>query len=354
MSNGGPERFKEGVLFPTEAEADDCFKTFGSQDPFPKIDPSLLNSADIYDYVAQTGMLAPFYPWAIKSASYEASLFGPLIWWNEKNEPQYKELKEGEIFVLKANSVAFVSVEPTLRIPDYIALRFNLHIKHVHRGLLLGTGPLVDPGFVGKLVIPLHNLTDRDWPIAGGEGFIWIEFTKLSPNARWDSSVSTEGRHGKYKEFPERKKNLKFLEYLEKAARTKPVPPIRASVGEFVTKLETVQAVAKSAVDKADEIRAFVDRRFRQVEVVSLVAILVAAILGLPPILSLIQESNAYLNEARSEMGVVDRRLDRLERQLQAMQKQLESAQKDEGETRERVGRLEHPSGFRSVPSTRK
>ncbi len=353
MSNGTPERFKEGVLFPTEAEAEERFKE-SCQDPFPKIDPSLLNSADIYDYVAQTGMLAPFYPWAIKSASYEASLLGPLIWWNEKNEAQYEELKEGQIFVLKANSVAFVSVEPTLRIPDYIALRFNLHITHVHRGLLLGTGPLVDPGFVGKLVIPLHNLTDRDWPIEGGEGFIWIEFTKLSPNVRWNSAISAEGRHGKYKAFPERKKNLKFLEYLEKATRTKPVPPIRASVGEFVAKLENVRTVAKSAVDKADDTRAFVDRRFRQVEVVSIVAILVALVLGLPPILSLIQESNAYLNEARSELGVVDRRLDRLERQLKATQKQLENAQKDESDTRERVGRLEHRSGPGSVSSKKK
>ena len=350
MSNGAPERFKEGVLFPTEAEADDRFKEFGSQDPFPKIDPSLLNSADIYDYVAQTGMLAPFYPWAIKSASYEASLLGPLIWWNEKNEAQYEELKEGQIFVLKANSVAFVSVEPSLRIPDYIALRFNLHITHVHRGLLLGAGPLVDPGFVGKLVIPLHNLTDRDWPIKGGEGLIWIEFTKLSPNVRWNSSISAEGRQGKYKAFPERKKNLRFLEFLEKAARTKPVPPIRASIGEFVAKLENVQAVAKSAVAKSDDTRAFV----RQVEVVSLVAIVVAAVLGLPPILSLIQESNAYLNEARSELGVVDRRLDRLERQLKATQKQLENAQKDESDTRERVGRLEHRSGPGSVSSKKK
>jgi deoxycytidine triphosphate deaminase len=153
MSNGAPERFKEGVLFPPvdEADAEECVKKCGSWDPLPKIAPSLLNSADIYEYVAKTGMIAPFYPWAVKPASYEASLLGPLIWWNEKNEPQYRELGEGEVFTLQKNSIAFVSVEPTLRIPDYIALRFNLHITHVHRGLLLGTGPLVDPGFVGKL-----------------------------------------------------------------------------------------------------------------------------------------------------------------------------------------------------------
>jgi hypothetical protein len=208
-------------------------------------------------------------------------------------------------------------------------------------------------------MIPLHNLTDRDWPIKGGEGLIWIEFTKLSPNARWDSSVSAEGRVGKYRAFPEHKKNLKFLEYLEKATTSKPVSPIRASVGEFVATLENVQTLAKAAVDKADDTRAFVDRRFRQVEVIGLVAILVAAVLGLPPILSLIQESNAYLNEARSELHAVDRRLDGLERQLQATQKQLAAAQKGESETRERVGRLEHSSerpeaAPRSMPSKKK
>lgn len=340
MSNGTPERFKEGVLFSTETEAEACFKKYRSQDPLPNIAPSLLNSADIHDYVAQTGMLAPFYPWAIKSASYEASLLGPLIWWNEKNEPQYKELREGEVFILKANSVAFVSVEPTLKIPDYIALRFNLHITHVHRGLLLGTGPLVDPGFVGKLVIPLHNLTDRDWPINGGEGLIWIEFTKLSRNARWDSSASSEDRIGKYKEFPERKKHKEFFWYLEKAQNARPVRSIRASVGNF-------EAELKSARQKAER----TERVVRRIEVVGLLAILVAAVLGLPPILSLIQESNAYLIGARADLQTVDKTLDALKRETVDTQRkaetttqQLESTRKELDDVRRRLERLEHSS----------
>lgn len=50
----------------------------------------------------------------------------------------------------------------------------------MHRGLLLGTGPIVDPGYWGKLCIPLHNLTDEDHRILQHEGLIWIEFTKTS------------------------------------------------------------------------------------------------------------------------------------------------------------------------------
>ena len=79
--------------------------------------------------------------------------------------------------------------------PDFIALRFNLQIQHVHRGLLLGTGPLVDPGFWGKLCIPLHNLTDQDYEIPKEEGLIWLEFTKttLPTDKTDDARVPLEG-----------------------------------------------------------------------------------------------------------------------------------------------------------------
>jgi hypothetical protein len=81
-----PDRASEGVLFQNQSTADDCFKLYGIKDPFPDIQPALLNSADIYDYIAETGMIAPFYPASLKPASYEASLLGSLIWWDENKE----------------------------------------------------------------------------------------------------------------------------------------------------------------------------------------------------------------------------------------------------------------------------
>ena len=95
------------------------------------------------------------------------------------NAPLVHEGDE-ELVVIAANSIVFVECDLDFRLPDFLALRFNLHIRHVHRGLLLGTGPLVDPGYWGKLCIPLHNLTDEDYLIPRTEGLIWIEFTKTS------------------------------------------------------------------------------------------------------------------------------------------------------------------------------
>ena len=51
----------------------------------------------------------------------------------------------------------------------------------------------MDPGFVGKLSIPIHNFTNNDYYIGAGEGLVYFEFTKLSwtnprdtpPNIGW-------------------------------------------------------------------------------------------------------------------------------------------------------------------------
>ncbi len=206
-------------------------------------------------------------------------------------------------------------------------------------GSLLGTGPLIDPGFVGKLVIPLHNLTDKDWCFRGGEGLIWIEFTKLSRNSRWKEREEDEHRCGVYKEFPGGKRELQFLQYLEKAAETKPVPPIRASVGEFLARLDESENIAKSAKEKAEETKQSVEARFRRIQLVGVLAILVAAVLGLPPILSLIQQSTAYVIAARKEFQAVDH--DRKE-QLRVTQEQLEATSKELQDVRGRVEQLEH------------
>lgn len=207
-----------------ETEAYKRFEAFSSKDPLPDIPPALLNSGDIYDYARITSMVFPFNgidgDEKLKPASYEIDFLGEIYYINEETDKIEKEiLVKGEPFILKKNSIVFVFIDTKFFLPDYIAIRFNLRINHVHRGLLLGTGPLVDPGFVGKLLIPLHNLTSEDYILHGGEGLIWIEFTKLSPNIKWDSSA----RNGAtYRHFPPSKRDLPAYEYFKKASGGRP------------------------------------------------------------------------------------------------------------------------------------
>ncbi len=188
------------------------------KDPFPTIPPALLNSADIEDYVLATGMIEPFDPTKLKPGSYVIAVNGEIHQWGVNGKKSVVPLrKEGDTFSLQPNSIAFVLLDTKLYLPDYIAVRFNLKINHVHKGLLLGTGPLVDPGFEGRLFIPLHNLTTNEYILKYNEGLIWVEFTKLSPNKNWVQAADTHARQGTYRVFPDDKKNLTPMDYIDQA-----------------------------------------------------------------------------------------------------------------------------------------
>lgn len=210
-------------------------------DPFPEIYPALLSASDIIKYVEATGMISPFYADSkqkhLKQASYAVRMLGKCIYWDEDGKKQEFDIKEKQEFTLKRNSIAFVSLEPRFRIPYYIALRFNLKITHIHRGLLLGTGPLIDPGFDGKLAIPLHNLTTNDYVLRGGDDLIWVEFTKLN--------IDNEKLKDSYVEFNPNKNISDVNDYLHKAYNGH---PIRSSIPYEINKAISIANSAKNRV----------------------------------------------------------------------------------------------------------
>jgi deoxycytidine triphosphate deaminase len=185
-------------------------------------------------------MIHPFRPEDVKPASYAFRLKG--LCRDEKGS--FVEIEEGDDFELKPNSIAFVTLEPYIRLPDYIALRFNLKIKNVYRGLLLGTGPLIDPGFEGRLSIPLHNLTANSYRFRGGETMIWVEFTKLSPNDRWMQHSNDQAPRDAelYVPFPADKYGRQLTEYLHDA------DPLRV----IVSSIPGVFTEAREAAEKAN------------------------------------------------------------------------------------------------------
>lgn len=186
-------------LAQSDGEAELRANQWKSNDPFPQIPPALLNSADALAYVKATSLIHPFAQEKLKGASYDVTIEGEVVYWDEKGEKQNVQLlNDGDCFDLRPNSIAFVTLQPTFRMPYYIALRFNLKITHIYKGLLLGTGPLVDPGFSGKLSIPLHNLTNNTYRFCKGDDLITMEFTKMSPNEKWVSSCNAVGHKEKY------------------------------------------------------------------------------------------------------------------------------------------------------------
>lgn len=299
----------------SDKEAAERYSRTREFDPFPNIEPSLLNSADIMDYVRNTGMLHPFLPTrqnedgkteeALKGSSYEIPIGGQCIYWDKDRTRIKIDLTKEEYFDLLPNSIAFVQVETRFRLPLYIALRFNLRIKHVHRGILLGTGPLIDPGFDGNLLIPLHNLTNNTYRFRRNEGLIWVEFTKVTRNSQWDKpehrpiKLERYSRKGQIVPFPPNKVDKDPCYYLDRANDGN---SIQSSIPIAIKNAERESEEARKESRQAIAIARETDQKVSKLKVlgalIATIGTIVTVVTIMLPILGLVQDSRTAMQPA--------------------------------------------------------
>ena len=295
-------RLCEFLALDDTSGADDRAKMWASDDPFPKVERSLLSSVAIRNYARVTGMVHPFSDARIKAASYEVGMGGSFIYWREgvrTDEP----IRERRSVTLPANSISFVQTDVKFRLPNYIGMRFNLQIAHVHRGLLLGTGPLVDPGFEGFLLIPLHNLTSSDYEIAGSKPLIWVEFTK--------TTFGQQGIGVGYDEaclpnflFPDRKKNRDADYYLVRANKgnqiASSIPDVIAQAADQAQNSAKEAIAAKEDAAAAKKLAEDADRLLFRIGVTGLLAAVVAVAAIFISALSVVQDSASTIRDAEN------------------------------------------------------
>jgi deoxycytidine triphosphate deaminase len=146
-------------------------------DPEPDVRGILLSDR-IEAYVKKYRLLIAAHDFKetnLKPASYSLTL-GAKYYCNGETA----EIKRGEYLVVPPNSFVIAGIEEQVVLPHWCAARFGLRVAYVYKGLLMGAGPQVDPGFEGYLGCPLHNLTNRPVRIKRGEPLAWIDFAKTS------------------------------------------------------------------------------------------------------------------------------------------------------------------------------
>lgn len=245
------------------------YNDFAAHDPFPEIPDSLLNSEDIIKYVLTTGMIDQFNIEKLAGATYTCDFSGEYFCWSNERIHRCKTLDFPDELIIKPNSITYLAVEGYFRIPLYIALRFNLRVPHVYKGLLLGTGPIVDPNFVGQLYIPLHNLTSNEYVIKKGAGLIDIEFTKLSKSNEWSLTPYLIGivNNLDFDQIPYLPKPIKegrkFSEYITRALNEDPLfykadseeICVSSSIPEEINKFQRcIDAFDRTLINKSNEL----------------------------------------------------------------------------------------------------
>jgi|RhiMetdeSRZDD1v2_1073273.scaffolds.fasta_scaffold58089_2 deoxycytidine triphosphate deaminase len=205
----------------SDAEAAEKAAKFLTADPFPSVPLALLSAAEIDDYARVTGLIYPFDSRSLKSASYEIHMGGEFIRWDGEGRRISETLSRGSRCIVPAHSLCFAQLEPYFRVPYYIAVHLSLRATHIHRGLLMGTGPMVDPGFSGRLLVPLHNPTAVDYDLDTTQALVWAEFTKTTFGFRPAEKEASAKRY--FPGFPPAKLNLSADAYLRKANSGNPI-----------------------------------------------------------------------------------------------------------------------------------
>jgi deoxycytidine triphosphate deaminase len=238
------------------------YEAFQTIDPFPDIPRALLHSGHLASYAIATGMIDPFEPSnLVKPATYAVPLMGPCRYLDEhgkrhafylSNDPtaRDREFEVRDKLDVKPNSICYITLKPYFRLPIYIAGRFNLVIREVYRGLLVGTGPLVDPGFDGHISIPIHNFTNRIYVFSADENFVYFEFTKLSwsnppslpPRPSWCPQVIED-----QPPFPANKRKRRTIDdYIVEATSGLPA---QSAIGEEIRNITQTSEATKARLN---------------------------------------------------------------------------------------------------------
>jgi deoxycytidine triphosphate deaminase len=137
----------------------------------------ILLSDRIRFYVDRVNLIHPFDEANLRPASYTLHVGSKYLDPGRSLEGDLEE--RGEV-VIPPNGLIYIRFLEEVNIPYYLIARFNLRVKQVYRGLLLGTGPQVDPGFRGHLGCPIHNFTDESKVLKFREDIATIDFEKTT------------------------------------------------------------------------------------------------------------------------------------------------------------------------------
>lgn len=88
-------------------------------------------------------------------------------------------INEAGYLLLQPGDFATVTVLEELRLSTSYAGRFGLRSKYARKGLIATTGSQIDPGYHGRLILGLTNLTPKPISLPYKDDFVSVEFHKL-------------------------------------------------------------------------------------------------------------------------------------------------------------------------------
>src|SRR6266571_6060158 len=135
--------------------------------------------------------IEPFEDKQLQPASYDLRVGEQGITTSSKKKI---DIKADGFLVVHPGDFAVVLVHEEIRLGPQFAARFGLRSKYARRGLVATTGLQVDPGYEGKLIVGITNLTPKLITLPYKDDFLSIEFHRLEEPASNPYSGPYQGR----------------------------------------------------------------------------------------------------------------------------------------------------------------
>ena len=161
----------------------------------------ILSDKDIRKYYQNSDntLIDPFNSADLKSASYDLTagnkyysysgrsrkkrFLGKSRGGSQKSKDENMiELKQGDKIKIAPRGSAIVISQEKLIMPEDLCATVSLALSLVKKGLIMAVQPPIDPGYEGKIIALLHNMSDENIEIDFGKHILTLIFYKLSSN----------------------------------------------------------------------------------------------------------------------------------------------------------------------------
>lgn len=141
----------------------------------------VLSKKEIEDYCKQNNLLTNYCPENIQTCSYDLRMGDQYYFYKKKHGDKVciSTLEKGKTLKIPPNSICYVITEETVNMPRNLTASISLSFGLIKRGVMLAAQPPYDPGYCGKTVALLHNLSNEPVTIKRGQHILNMVFMKL-------------------------------------------------------------------------------------------------------------------------------------------------------------------------------
>ena len=141
----------------------------------------VLSKAKIIELCEKNELLKDYKKENIQSCSYDLRL-GSQYYYHEKinsRKVNISKLEDGDVLSIPPHAICYVITEETVNMPKNLTASISLSFGLINKGVMLAAQPPYDPGYKGKTVALLHNLSDESISIRRGDHILNMVFSEL-------------------------------------------------------------------------------------------------------------------------------------------------------------------------------